>query len=69
MLKNIGSGELIIIAIVVLLLFGTKKLNELARGLGESTKELKKVKAEFNKAASDDLSDLKPKTDENVKNS
>lgn len=52
-IKNIGTTELIIIFLVILLLFGGKKLNELARGLGESTKEAKKVKDELTKARSD----------------
>jgi|GEM_PF-1437846 len=52
-LKNIGTTELIVIFLVILLLFGGKKLNELARGLGESTREAKKVKDEITKAKGD----------------
>jgi len=48
MFGNIGSTEIIIIGVVLVLLFGSKKIVELARGLGESSKELKKVKKEFN---------------------
>jgi sec-independent protein translocase protein TatA len=58
MLGNIGTGELIVIAVVGLLLFGTKKLNDLARGLGESTKELKKVKKEYDKAVKEQINDI-----------
>ena len=43
MLDNLGSGEIVVIAILVLVLFGSKKLNEFARGLGESVKEIKKA--------------------------
>jgi sec-independent protein translocase protein TatA len=43
MFSNIGSGELIIIGIIVLLLFGSKKLKELGRGLGEASRELRKI--------------------------
>ncbi len=46
-LKNIGPVELIIIAAILLVLFGGKKVKELSRGLGESQKELKKVKEEL----------------------
>lgn len=46
MLANIGSAELIIIAVILLVFFGTKKMNELARGLGESVKEIKKIQSE-----------------------
>lgn len=47
MLSNLGSGEILVIAIVVLVLFGGEKLNELARGLGKSTKEIKKIKKDI----------------------
>jgi len=52
--SNIGTVEVIVIAVVLILLFGGKKLLELARGLGESSKELKKAKKEFNQALSDE---------------
>jgi sec-independent protein translocase protein TatA len=39
---GIGFEELIIILVILLLLFGSKKIPELARGLGESIKELRK---------------------------
>lgn len=54
MFKNLGTTEIIIIAVVLLVLFGGKKLPELARGLGQSGKELKKAKAELEKALTDD---------------
>jgi sec-independent protein translocase protein TatA len=43
MLTNIGSTEIIIIAVVVLILFGGSKLPEMGKGLGESIKEFKKA--------------------------
>lgn len=49
-LGNIGSTEIIIIAVVLLVLFGGKKVNELARGIGEAGKDLKKAKNEFQSA-------------------
>lgn len=42
MFGNLGSGELIIIVLVLLLLFGAKKIPELAQGLGKGMKEFKK---------------------------
>lgn len=36
------TEELLIILVIILLLFGAKKLPELARGLGESVKEVRK---------------------------
>ena len=38
---SIGMPELLIILLVVLLLFGAKKLPELARGLGKGIREFK----------------------------
>ena len=42
MFDNIGTGELLIISVVVLLLFGSKKLPEFAQGLGKGIREFKK---------------------------
>ena len=44
---NLGGQEVIIIFIIVLLLFGAKKIPELARGLGKSMGEFKKAREEF----------------------
>ena len=38
---NLGAGEIIIIALVVLLLFGGKKIPELMNGLGKGVKSFK----------------------------
>lgn len=40
-LGNLGTGEIIIIALVVLLLFGGKKIPELMRGLGKGIRNFK----------------------------
>jgi len=40
---NLGGGEVIIILALVLILFGAKKLPELAKGLGTGIKEFKKA--------------------------
>ena len=54
----IGGWELILILSVVLILFGAKKLPELAKGLGTGIKEFKKatrdVNDELQKAIEDD---------------
>ena len=42
-LFNLGGGEIILILAVVLILFGAKKLPELAKGLGTGIKEFKKA--------------------------
>ena len=38
---NFGGGEIIIVLLVVLLFFGSKKIPELARGLGRGMREFK----------------------------
>jgi sec-independent protein translocase protein TatA len=45
----LGTPELIIIAILILVLFGAKKLPTFARSLGKSMGEFKKAKDEFEK--------------------
>jgi sec-independent protein translocase protein TatA len=44
---NVGGQELILILLIVLVLFGAKKLPELARGMGQAIKEFQKAKDEF----------------------
>lgn len=43
---GLGGAELLLILAIVVLLFGAKKLPELAKGLGKSVKEFKKASAE-----------------------
>ena len=50
MFKNVGWAEILIILVVLMILFGAKKLPEFARGLGESGKELKKASKELKDA-------------------
>ncbi|MCI6169460.1 MAG: twin-arginine translocase TatA/TatE family subunit [Muribaculaceae bacterium] len=38
---NLGTGEIIVIVLIVLLLFGGKKIPELMRGLGKGVKSFK----------------------------
>jgi sec-independent protein translocase protein TatA len=40
-LPNLGTGEIIIIALVVLLVFGGKKIPELMKGIGKGVKNFK----------------------------
>ena len=41
MLPNMGFSELVVILVLALLLFGTKRLPEVARGLGKAVKTFK----------------------------
>jgi sec-independent protein translocase protein TatA len=52
---NVGGQELIVILLIILVLFGAKKLPELARGMGQAVREFQKAKDEF----SDELHNAK----------
>src|SRR5205814_5534151 len=43
----LGGPDLLVILVIILVLFGAKKLPELARGLGQAIKEFQKAKDEF----------------------
>ena len=45
-MPNIGMTELIIILVILLLLFGSTRLPQLAKGMGKSIREFKKGVAE-----------------------
>jgi sec-independent protein translocase protein TatA len=60
-LGNIGTGEIILIALVVLLLWGGKKIPELMKGLGKGVKSFKEGMNEIEK---DIKIDDAPKTEE-----
>jgi sec-independent protein translocase protein TatA len=42
-METVGPVELLIILAIVVLLFGSKKLPEVARGMGEAVKEFRKA--------------------------
>ena len=54
---NLGTGELILIALVVLLFFGAKRIPELMRGMGKGVKSFK-----------EGLNDIEKKINEPVSN-
>lgn len=41
MLPNVGMGELVLILFIVVLLFGPKRLPEVAKGIGRSIRAFK----------------------------
>jgi sec-independent protein translocase protein TatA len=61
---NLAGPDLIVILLIILVLFGAKKLPELARGMGQAVKEFQKAKDEFNdelhKAGKPELETAKP---------
>ena len=46
-LFNLAGPDLVVILLIVLLLFGSKKLPELAKGMGQAVKEFNKAKDEI----------------------
>ena len=50
---NLGTGEIILIALVILLLFGAKRLPELAKSVGKSVKSFKSGLNEVEKEIKD----------------
>ena len=66
LLPNIGGGEMVVVFLVVLMLFGGDKMPQLAKGLGKAMREFRKaasgVEQEFKKALDEvpDVSTTKP---------
>lgn len=54
-----GGGELILVAFVVLLLFGGKKLPELMKGLGKGIREFNTAKSSIEGEIKESLKDEK----------
>jgi len=46
---GLGTPEIVLIAIVILVLFGAKKIPELMQGLGKGIKEFKKASSDIEK--------------------
>ncbi|MDO9098450.1 MAG: twin-arginine translocase TatA/TatE family subunit, partial [Candidatus Methanoperedens sp.] len=55
----IGTQEILLIALVVIILFGASKIPELARSLGKATGEFKKAKSETERELKDVEKSLK----------
>ena len=57
-IQNIGPTQLLIVLIIVLVLFGSNKLPDLARSLGRSLGEFKKGRDEGEKLANEKVKEL-----------
>lgn len=55
---NLGGPDLLIILLIVLLLFGAKKLPELAEGMGKAVRNFNKAKDEIEREISKPASEL-----------
>ncbi len=59
MFGNLGFSELMVILFIVLLLFGPKKLPELARGLGKGLNEFKRAANDVKRELTIDENEIK----------
>lgn len=60
MLGGLRMPELIVIGLIILFIFGAKKIPEMGKGLGEGIKNFKKsIKGEDSKEKDDDKNDKK----------
>jgi sec-independent protein translocase protein TatA len=50
---NFGGPDVLIILLIVLILFGAKKLPDLARGLGQSVNEFRKAREDIDRELHD----------------
>lgn len=64
---SFGAFEWVIVALVVLLLFGAKKIPELARGLGQGINEFRKASSEIKKEIDQGTEDIKESVSETPK--
>ena len=65
---NLGTGEILLILLVVLLLFGAKRLPELARGLGKGINEFRDAVDDSKKQIMDEIEPASDEESENGKN-
>lgn len=63
---NIGTQEMIFIVIIILMLFGGKKLPELARGLGRGIREFKDASEDIKREISDQINNFEKDLDVTV---
>ncbi len=64
----ISGSEVFIILLVILLLFGSKKIPELARGLGKGMHEFRKATDDIKKEINESSSEISKDIDEIKKN-
>ncbi len=61
-----GGWELVLIVVVILLLFGGKKIPELAKGLGKGIKDFKEAINEDDKIEAEDKKEIEAKSTKDV---
>ena len=62
---NIGGSELFFILFIILLFFGSKKIPDLARGLGKGLREMKEAANGIERELTKEIKDFREDTDPN----
>ena len=60
---NVGGSELFFILFMVLMMFGSKKIPEIARGLGKGLREMKDAANGIEKELTKEIKDIKEDVD------
>ena len=59
-MPNFGGGEILIVFIIVLLIFGPSQLPKLAKGLGNAMREFRKAQHEISDELNRESAETKP---------
>ncbi len=60
---DIGTSELFVIILFIIIFFGSKKIPELARGLGKGIREFKDATADIQREITQSATEIKKETD------
>lgn len=60
---NIGAPEMMLIVLVIIMFFGSKKIPELARGLGKGMREFKNATSDIQREIKESTQEIKDSTD------
>ena len=66
MLLFIGGSEIFFVILFIVMLFGSKKIPELAKGLGKMMREVKDASNEIKREIKDSTKDIKDNIDKEI---
>jgi len=66
MLLFIGGAEIFFVILFVVMLFGSKKIPEIAKGLGKMMREVKEASNEIKREIKDSTKDIKDNFDKEI---
>lgn len=65
---NLGAGEIFMVLLIILLLFGANKIPEFAKGLGKGIRQFKDATQDIQNDIQDSISETKKELDDTKKN-